>query len=315
MAKPRNDRNQAVTKFCLAMEEHRRTDAGRVRSAKEFLAHFFPHDDKSATDQVFLHMPNDVRGPILARWGIRGAKAALKDDAEKVKLVVHDALVAGDVDDALFEAGITPDILVDWIVLAEWWAFWRNGRLTTTAVQKALATARELGLVDDAWFLANVQARGGRLTGTDAVCETLTKDQIVAWIRGVRESGDASPSGLLAAIGWETVLARTAEEALLAVLDQLARRVGLAPEPRPKGDSGIPVAIPDIPPIDPADIEPPSAPSLPTADEQGPASEAAIPLDESDLMKASVPNMRASVPPPVPRRSNVPPTEETEESG
>ena len=82
MAKPRNDRNQAVTKFCLAMEEHRRTEAGRVRTAKEFVAHFFPFDEQKAKDQLFLHMPNDVRGPVLAKWGIRGAKAALKDDDE-----------------------------------------------------------------------------------------------------------------------------------------------------------------------------------------------------------------------------------------
>jgi len=305
LAKPRNDRNQAVTKFCLAMEEHRRTDAGRVRSAAELLAHFFPHDEKSATDQLFLHMPNDVRGPILSRWGIRGAKAALKDDAEKVKHVVHDALIAGDVDAALFEAGVTPEILVDWIVLAEWWAFWRGGRLSSAAIQKALATARELGLVDDAWFLSSVEARGGKLTGTDAICDTLSKDEIIAWVRGVRESGDASPSGLVRAIGWETVLARTSEEALLSVLDQLARKLGLAPEARPKRDSGIPVAIPDIPALDAASAADGSDES---AAELGPPSEGAIPLDESDLLKASVPKVRAAVPPPVPRKS-IPPTE------
>ena len=31
MARTRNDRGASVTKFCLAMEDHRRTDAGRVR--------------------------------------------------------------------------------------------------------------------------------------------------------------------------------------------------------------------------------------------------------------------------------------------
>ncbi len=231
MAKPRNDRNQAVTKFCLAMEDHRRTEAGRVRTAKEFVAHFFPHDEQKAKDQIFLHMPNDVRGPVLAKWGIRGAKAALKDDDEKVKLVVHDALVAGDIDDAIFESGVEATILVDWIVLADWWSFWRHGRLTGVAIQKALATARELGLIDDQWFLFNVQGRGGKLKGTDVLCDTLSKDQIVAWVRKLHETGDGSPAGIVAAIGWDTVLAKTAQDALLFALDQFARKAGLAPEP------------------------------------------------------------------------------------
>ncbi len=235
MAKPRNDRNQAVTKFCLAMEEHRRTEAGRVRTAKEFVAHFFPFDEQKAKDQLFLHMPNDIRGPVLAKWGIRGAKAALKDDDEKVKLVVHDALVAGDIDEAIFETGIEAPILVDWIVLAEWWSFWRHGRLTGVAIQKALATARELALIDDQWFLFNVQGRGGKLRGTDVLCDTLSKDQIVAWVRKLHETGDGSPAGIVAAIGWDTVLAKTAQDALLFALDQFARKAGLAPEaPEPK---------------------------------------------------------------------------------
>jgi hypothetical protein len=234
VAKPRNDRNQAVTKFCLAMEDHRRTEAGRVRTAKEFVAHFFPYDESKAKDQLFLHMPNDVRGPVLAKWGIRGAKAALKDDDDRVKLVVHDALVAGDIDEAIFEEGVTPEILVDWIVLAEWWSFWRHGRLTGVAIQKALATARELALIDDQWFLLNVQGRGGKLKGTDVLCDTLSKDQIVSWVRKIHEGGDGSPAGMIGALGWETVLSKTAQDALLFALDQFARKAGLAPETESK---------------------------------------------------------------------------------
>jgi hypothetical protein len=239
VAKPRNDRSQAVTKFCLAMEDHRRTEAGRVRTAKEFVAHFFPYDESKSKDQLFLHMPNDVRGPVLAKWGIRGAKAALKDDDDRVKLVVHDALVAGDIDEALFEDGVTSEILVDWIVLAEWWSFWRHGRLTGVAIQRALATARELALIDDKWFLQNIQGRGGKLKGTDVLCDTLSKDQIVAWVRKIHEGGDGSPTGLIGAIGWDTVLAKTAQDALLFALDQFARKAGLAPEPESKGGAVI----------------------------------------------------------------------------
>jgi len=307
LAKPRNDRNQAVTKFCLAMEEHRRTEVGRVRTAREFVTNFFPYDENGATDKVFNAMPNDVRGPILSSWGIRGGKAALKDNDEKVKDVVQDALVAGDIDENNFEEGVTAQILVDWIALSEWWKFWRNGRLTGVAIQKALATARELELIDDRWFFANVQGRGGKLKGTDVICDTLSKDQIVAWIRKLHESGDGSPAGLVSALGWEMILAKTAQDALLFALDAFAKKAGLVPDAPTENkdkdqnkkdepasartvheartdapaaaaeeqgpDSGLPVAIPDIPAIDAADGDPDDvapAPLATSAQEVGP---------------------------------------------
>src|SRR5687767_6372049 len=49
----KNDLNAAVPKFCLAVEEHRRTPEGRVRTSQEFLNHFFPYDDAKAKDQLF----------------------------------------------------------------------------------------------------------------------------------------------------------------------------------------------------------------------------------------------------------------------
>lgn len=279
------------------MEEHRRTEGGRVRTAREFVANFFPYDDSGATDKVFNLMPNDVRGPILSNWGIRGGKAALKDDDEKVKSVVHDALVAGDIDEAIFEEGVTSPILIDWVALGDWWSFWRHGKLTGIAIQKALATARELELIDDRWFLSNIQGRGGKLKGTDVICDTLSKDQIVAWVRKLHESGDGSPAGLVGALGWETILAKTAQDALLFALDAFAKKAGLVAidasetskdslpasarsvhetkteipraDEREKRDSGLPVAIPDIPAIDSADeedAEPPAGPISPEAD-------------------------------------------------
>jgi hypothetical protein len=229
----KNDPSRPVTQFCLAMEEHRRSDAGRVRTAKEFVTAFFQWDAEQATDRIFLRMPREVRGPVLSGWGIRGAKAALKDDDERVRGVVHDALVAGDIDEAMFEQGVTPQIVTDWIALADWWRFWRNGKLTGVAIQKALATARELGLIDDRWFLLNVQGRGGKLKGTDVLCDTLTKDQIVAWVRKIHETGDGAPSGIVAALGWETVLAKTAQDALLFALDEFAKKAGLVEAPPP----------------------------------------------------------------------------------
>ncbi len=243
---PKNDRKNAVTKFCLAMETHRRTAEGRVRSAKEMLEVFFPRGAEGAVDRIFVHIPREVRGPIVSGWGIRGAKAALRDDDDRVRHVVEDALASGDIDENAFESGLAPDVVIDWLPLKDWWAFWRSGKLTGVAIQKALATARELALFDDKWFLENIDGRAGRLKGTDTLCDTLSKDQIVGWVRALHQSGDGSPAGLVAALGWEVVLTKTAQDALLFSLDAFARKVGLAP---PAAAAGAP------------DWEPPSTPS------------------------------------------------------
>ncbi len=247
----RNDQANPVTKFCFAMEEHRRTDAGRVRTAKEMVDVFFPRANGTVTDRVFCHIPPEVRGPIVSGWGIRGARSAQRDTDEKIKQVVADAFAAGDIDESMFEQGLDARILIDWIPLSEWWSFWRTGKLTGVAVQKALATARELGLFDDRWFLENVDGRGGKLKGTDTLCDTLSKDQIIGWIRNVHRSGDGSPGGLVAALGWDVILAKTSQEALLFALDALAKKVGLVAE---KPGVAVPDGIP-------ADLEPPSIPS------------------------------------------------------
>lgn len=250
----RNDRKNGVTKFCLAMEEHRRTEAGRVRTAREMVDFFFPRSGAETVDKIFLHIPPEVRGPIVSDWGVRGAKSAVRDTDEKIKQVVSDALAAGDIDEAIFEEGVNAQVLIDWAPLSEWWQFWRTGKLTGVAIQKALAVARELGLFDDRWFLLNVDGRGGKLKSTDTLCDTLSKDQIIAWIRKVHESGDGSPAGLIAALGWETVLTKTSQEALLFALDAFAKKVGLvtapAPPEHPEEDSP-PVSDPEIPGFEP----------------------------------------------------------------
>jgi hypothetical protein len=249
------------------MEELRRTEGGRVKDAKQLVADFFPHDATKATDRLFVHLPREVRAPIVAGWGIRGAKAALRDDDERIRMVVHDAILAGDIDEVAFEAGVTAAILVDWVPLDEWWSFWRSGKVGGAPVQKALGTARELGLFDDQWFLANVEGRGGRLKGTDTICDTLSKDQIIAWVRNIHTSGEGSPAGLVSALGWDTILTKTSQEALLFALDALAKKVGLVPAPAPVRGSEVPgIAIPDFP------MEEKGAP-----DEDAPSSAAGIP--------------------------------------
>ena len=272
-AKPRNDRQNPVTKFCLAMEEFRRTDAGRVKNAKELVDYFFPHDASKAVDRLFVHLPREVRAPVVAGWGIRGAKAALRDDDDRIRMVVHDAMLAGDIDAAVFEEGASAAILADWVPLGDWWAFWRSGKVSGVPVQKALRLARELGLFDDAWLLSNLEGRGGRLKGTDTIADTLSKEQIVAWVRGIHASGDGSPAGIVAALGWDVILTKTAQEALLFALDALAKKVTLVIEERAVRGSEVPgIAIPDFPMEEKG---------MPSEDEPASLGEGLMPVEDS----------------------------------
>ncbi len=166
-----NDLSAAVPKFCLTVEEFRRTPEGRVRTPQEFLQHFFPHDPNKVTDRIFKFLPNEVRGPLLTSWGLRGAKSALKDTDEKVQSVVWDALLAGDIDHDAFEQAVLSDVVVRWAPLTDWWAFWRAGKLSKLAIHKALDTAYELGLFDAKWFFDTIEGPGGKLKGTDVVSE------------------------------------------------------------------------------------------------------------------------------------------------
>jgi hypothetical protein len=297
--KPRNDRALALSAFCLEIEKHRRTPEGRVRNAESFLQFYFPRNGSEATDRLFMHLPQEVRGPVLAGWRIRGLKAALRDDDERVKAVVLDALEAGDLDSAMFEEGVTADKLVDFAPLDEWWSFWRGSALPNAAVQKALATARAMHLVDDKWFLENVEGRGGKLKGTDAVCDTLTKDEISGWIRGVHASGDASPAGLVAARGWDSVLAKTAPDALLAALDAFAKKVHLvAVSAAPKPLSRPPLdGFEGMPPLDLSAVDPDAAPNGGWPDEEPiPMSMPGEPVDDNEIETVDTPHR----PPPLP---------------
>jgi hypothetical protein len=224
--KTRNDVAAAVTKLCLALEEHRRTPDGRVRTSEEFLTAFFPRADGKADDRIFQHLPREVRGPILAAWGIRGSKAALRDDDDKVKSVVLDSLTAGDLDHQGFEDALAADIVVSWVPLGDVWSFWRGGKLSKQAIEKALLTAYELALFDAKWFLDTIES--GKLRGTDVLADGLNKDELTAWMRKVHASGDGSPRGLIAALAWPKIVSNTRNEILVAALDALATKAGLS---------------------------------------------------------------------------------------
>ena len=271
----RNDLSAAVPKFCLALEEYRRTPEGRVRTSQDLLATFFPHDDKGSADKVFKYLPNEVRGPIIAAWGIRGMKAALRDSDERVQQVVHDALIAGDVDHQAFEEGLGPETVVRWIPLADLWSFWRGGKLSKQAIHKAMATAYELYLFDARWFLETLAAKGGTLKGTDVLADGLTKDDLTQWVRRIHETGDGTPKGVVAALGWDKIVAKTANEVLISVLDAVVTKVGLVvptakDSPPRSGDSTSPKAdvAPEPPPADAAAEAPQPDPERPAVPEQ-----------------------------------------------
>ena len=175
---PANDLNAPVTKFCLALEKDRRTAEGRIRSEKDFREHFFPYDEASAKDRILRFLSREIRGPIIASWGIRGRKAAMRDDDLRVRAVLHDAFVAGDIDDQTFEDGITADVVVGWGELADWWKFWRGGKHTKYSIQRALETAYELGLFDARWFFDILESGGGKLHGTDVLVEGMSKTEL-----------------------------------------------------------------------------------------------------------------------------------------
>jgi len=231
-------------------------------------------------------MPKEVRGPLLSKWGIRGAKAALRDDDAKVTSVVVDALNAGDLDADAFESALEPSILLAWVPLASFWSFWRAGAINKAALLRAFTTAYELRLLDARAFFDGLRSRGGELTGTDVLGHAFTKDDLIEWMRRVHASGDGSPKGLLDAAGWEKVVQKAPTEALLGALDALAVRLGLAeamhvekPEAAPAQEPAEePAHKTDPPSADPSlgirDV-PPAADPSPTNDESAPASDLA----------------------------------------
>ncbi len=245
---PRNDLATPLTKFCLAVEEHRRTTEGRVRSSTEFLQHFFPYSDGGSTDLIFRYLPREVRGPILAQWRIRGLKAALRDTDEKIESVVYDALMAGDVDADSFEHGLSAETVIQWVPLASWWALWRGGKLSKKALLKAFEVAYGLGLFDAKWFLTTIESRNGKLRGTDVIAEGLTKVDLTEWVRRIHESGDGSPAGLIAALGWDKVVTQTPNDVLIAAIDAYAIKTGLAIASKPSAPESVSAPATSAPP-------------------------------------------------------------------
>ncbi|MEO8878075.1 MAG: hypothetical protein ABI461_20960 [Polyangiaceae bacterium] len=216
-----------LRRYCLALEELRRTPEGRVRNSEELVASFFPHDGDIVADQLFRYMPNETRAGIISGWKIRGPKAALRDDDAKVEEVVHDALLAGDLDATAFESGVTAEILIQSVPLTEWWIFWRTGKLSAAILVRALLIARDQKLLAASWFLENVSG-DGEAHGIDVFAPKLSKDDLATWVRQIAATGNATSEGVVNALGWEKILATLSVSSLLLLMDGLIRRIGLS---------------------------------------------------------------------------------------
>ena len=223
------------------------------------MQHFFPHDASKVTDRIFKFLPNEVRGPVLTSWGLRGAKSALKDTDEKVQSVVWDALLAGDIDQEAFEQAILSRRRRP---LGRRSA--TGGRSGAAASSRSSRSRRrsmpayELGLFDAKWFFDTIEGPGGKLKGTDVMSEGLTKAELTEWVRKIHASGDGSPKGMLAAIGWERIVGKTPNDVLIKVLDAFAQKVQLATPA--KSDTDAPAPSDERPstritPVPPAPVE------------------------------------------------------------
>jgi len=278
----RNDLNSPVPKFCLVLEASRRTTEGRVRTAHELVAHFFPYTETTSTDRLFHFLPPEVRGPILTAWGVRGQKSALRDSDEKVRAVVHDALVAGDVDARMFEASIAPEVVVRWLDLPDWWGFWRGGKLAKFSILKALESGYELGLFDAEWFLQTVASKDGKTRGTDVLAEGLSKADLTEWLRAIYVTADGSPRGIVAALGWDQIVSKTPDDVLIAVLDAIAIKVGLKEEAKPK-------KVESAPNVSPAATATPAATSAATPAATAPTANAPAATGSAPAATGSAP--------------------------
>src|SRR5262249_7682079 len=132
--------------------------------------------------------------------------------------------------------GLDAQMVIRHVPLVDWWRFWRSGTMTKNVLGRALTTAYEVRLFDAKWFWDTITR--GALVGTDAVAEGLSKAELTAWLKKVHASGDGSPAGLLDALGWEQILARTPNDVLTPVVDALAQKIALVEVAKAEADEG-----------------------------------------------------------------------------
>jgi len=115
----------------------------------------------------------------------------------------------------------------------------------------------------------------------------LAKEDLTEWIKKVHESGDGSPKGLVAALGWEKIVAKTTNDVLIAVLDAMVTKVGLV-KPADKGETPAAPATGGGKSIPPAASTSSSTPS--TAKAQSTVPPADIDWNEPDAKSGRAPS-------------------------
>jgi hypothetical protein len=185
------------------------------------------------------------------------------------------------------------------VPLTEWWSFWRASVLTKAALGKALVTAYDLVLFDAAWMFEHLESKTHK--GTDVVSEALGKEELSAWIKQVHASKDGTDKGLLQALGWEKLIAKTNNDSLVGLLDALAIKVGLTPAPeQPAATPAVGVAQ--------AALAAMSAPSLPEVDGKHPGAVITKKPSIAPPAAAAEPDMDETGPYAVPSSSKMPNT-------
>jgi hypothetical protein len=139
----------------------------------------------------------------------------------------------------MFEDALAPNVIMRWVDLTDWWAFWRGGKITKYSILRALESGYEAALFDADWFLNTIRSHGGKLKGTDVLSEGLSKEDLSEWVRNIHESADGTAKGILGALGWDKIVAKTADSVLIAVVDAIALKVALvAPKETAAEQSG-----------------------------------------------------------------------------
>lgn len=222
--------------FCLHLDRFwRQPLESPILTATDFREALFPYDRDRAEDRIFRYLSPSDRGKVLHNWSICGRRTAEQSTNEEIVAIVHRAFKYSDLDDAVFASGLTSELVIGFSQLDHWWRFWRSGRHHKLSLQAVFTKAYELELFDAAWFLGSVTAKKGKLRGVDAIAASLKMDGLAKWLTAVHgaiiRDGKATEKTFLEALSLETIVAKMDVEDMLALVDELSGKLGLANAP------------------------------------------------------------------------------------
>jgi hypothetical protein len=241
-----------IGQFFLNFETAWRQAGGSgTHTPKDFRQFFFPFDRSDSTDRIFRHLTAEERADLVFGWHICGRKMAIRYSAERITEIVLEAFLEGDLDDERFAESIGPDLVLRRVPIEEWWRFFMLGKFSKPVILKFLNLADAACFIDASWFFAKVKTTvsSGRMNGLDALSAVLTKTDLADWLLKLHRimlSHAAHEQDLLAALGFETVVAKMALEDLQALVAEFGQRFGLT---EAVADS-TPTPVPAPPPED-----------------------------------------------------------------